>query len=115
MKIRVSIFFTLYGKPSWPKDSNVTLMSFLRLFTETVTPERKGISSGFHGKYCQIGEIHEKLSTSYFAQNWNFSFRNYLLKYEPRIKDLISLMILILFGLQIKAGKIKLKKNKLNF
>ena len=48
-------------------------------------------------------------------QNWNFSFRNYLLKYEPRIKDLISLMILILFGLPIKAGKIKLKKNKLNF
>ena len=28
--------------PAWrPKDTNYTLMSFLRLFTETVTPERK--------------------------------------------------------------------------
>ena len=28
--------------PAWrPKDTNVTLMPFLRLFTETITPERK--------------------------------------------------------------------------
>ena len=28
--------------PAWrPRDANVTLMSFPRLFTETITPERK--------------------------------------------------------------------------
>ena len=29
--------------PAWrTKDANVTLISFLRLFTEKITPERKG-------------------------------------------------------------------------
>ena len=29
--------------PAWrPKDANVPLISFLRLFTETITSERKG-------------------------------------------------------------------------
>ena len=41
--------------PGWrSKDANVTLMSFPRLFTETITPERKkNFFSKFHDKYCQ--------------------------------------------------------------
>ena len=38
----------------------------------------------------KVDEIREELSTSHFGrnhQNWNLSFRNFLLKYEPRIKD----------------------------
>ena len=35
-----------------PKDTNVTLMSFLRLFSETITPERKAFFSKLHDK-CQ--------------------------------------------------------------
>ena len=40
--------------PAWrPKDTNVTLISFLRLFTETITPERKVFFSKLHGKCWQ--------------------------------------------------------------
>ena len=41
--------------PAWrPKDSNVPLMSFPCLFTETITPERKkNFYSKFHDKSCQ--------------------------------------------------------------
>ena len=40
--------------PAWrPKDTNVTLISFLRLFTETITPERKRFFSKLHDKCCQ--------------------------------------------------------------
>ena len=40
--------------PAWrPKDTNVTAMSFLRLFTETITPEREGFFSILHDKSCQ--------------------------------------------------------------
>ena len=40
--------------PAWtPKDKDVTLMSFLRLFTETVTHEINFFFSKLHGKYCQ--------------------------------------------------------------
>ena len=46
-----------------PKNTNVTSMSFLRLFTETITPERKSICSKLH----DIDEIREELSTSHFV------------------------------------------------
>ena len=40
--------------PEWKlKDTNVTLISFLRLFTETITPERKSSFPKLHDKYCQ--------------------------------------------------------------
>ena len=40
--------------PEWKlKDTNVTLISFLRLFTETITPERKSYFPKLHDKYCQ--------------------------------------------------------------
>ena len=38
----------------------------------------------------KIDEIREELSTSHFwrnHRNWNLPFHNFLLKYEPRIKD----------------------------
>ena len=39
--------------PEWkPKDTNVTLISFLRSFTETITLERKSFFSKLD-KYCQ--------------------------------------------------------------
>ena len=40
--------------PEWKlKDTNVTLISFLRLFTETITPERKSFFSELHDKYSK--------------------------------------------------------------
>ena len=36
-----------------PKDTNVALMSFLLLFIETITPQRKGFFSKLHDKCCQ--------------------------------------------------------------
>ena len=55
--------------PAWrPKDANVTLMSFPRLFTETITPERKKFFfQNFMVNVVKIDEIREELSTSYFV------------------------------------------------
>ena len=40
--------------PEWKlKDKNFTLISFFRLVTETITPERKSFFSKLHDKYCQ--------------------------------------------------------------
>ena len=40
--------------PAWrPEDKNVTLMSFLRLFTETITPKRKVFFPKLHDKCYQ--------------------------------------------------------------
>ena len=54
-KKRVSIFFTFYFKPSCrrPKDTNVTLMYFIRLFNKKITPERRSFFYKLHEKYCQ--------------------------------------------------------------
>ena len=54
--------------PAWrPKDTNVTLISFLRLFTETITPERKVFFQNYMANVGKIDEIREELSTSHFA------------------------------------------------
>ena len=55
---------------------SVPLISFLRLFTETIAPERKS------GK---IDEIREELWRNH--QNRTFSRRNVLLRYDPCIKN----------------------------
>ena len=49
-----SVYSTV-NLPAWrPKDVNVTLMCFLRLFTETITLERKkNFFKKFHDKCCQ--------------------------------------------------------------
>ena len=40
--------------PEWKlKVTNFTLISFLRLFTKTITPERKSFFSKLRDKYCQ--------------------------------------------------------------
>ena len=36
-----------------PKETNITLMSFLHLFTETIIPKRKSFFSKLHDKCCQ--------------------------------------------------------------
>ena len=55
--------------PAWkPKDTNVNLMFFLRLFTETITPERKSFFlQNYITNNVKINEIREKLSTSHFV------------------------------------------------
>ena len=95
--------------PAWrPKDTNVTLVSFLRLFTETSTPERKSFFQNFRHLlpdnyfpkdffFQNLCQILSKLTKSVRNclhpilwrnhQNWNLSFRNFLLKYETRIND----------------------------
>ena len=78
--------------PVWrPKDKNVTLMSLLRLFTETITPKRK-VFSKINDK-TMLSKLKKSLrNCQHFIlwrnhQNWNLPFRNFLWKYEPRIKD----------------------------
>ena len=40
--------------PEWkPRDTNDTLMSFLRLCTEIITPQRKSFFKKLHEKCCQ--------------------------------------------------------------
>ena len=40
--------------PEWRlEDTDVTLISFLRLFTETITPERKSFFSKLNDECCQ--------------------------------------------------------------
>ena len=54
--------------PAWrPKDANVTLMYFPRVFTETITPERKNFFQNFMINVFKIDEIRKELSTSYFV------------------------------------------------
>ena len=57
-------------------------MSFLRLFTQTITHEKKGFFQNY-----KVDEIRDEMSTSNFVtyqQNWNLSFRNFLSKYESQ-------------------------------
>ena len=45
---------SIVNLPAWkPKDTNYTFMSFLCLFTETITPERKFFFSKLHEKFRQ--------------------------------------------------------------
>ena len=58
---------TTENLPVWrPKETNVTLMSFLRLCTETITPERESFFSKLT-RVVKINEIHEEFSTSHFV------------------------------------------------
>ena len=72
-----------------PNNTNVTLMSFLRPFTETITFKRKV----FFKNYTMLSKLTKSVRKCQHPilwrnhQNWNLSFRNFLLKYEPRIKD----------------------------
>ena len=50
-----------------PKDTNITIMSFLRLFTETIILERKFLFQNYMRNIVKIDEIHEELSTSHFV------------------------------------------------
>ena len=52
MKIPYSVYSTVNLLAWRPKDTNVTLMSFFRLFTETITPE-KIFFSKLPDKCCQ--------------------------------------------------------------
>ena len=68
------------------KDKNVTLMSFLRIFTETIAAVRE------HFFFKITWQTLSKLTKS--GRNWQhpilwrkLPFRNFLLKYEPLIKD----------------------------
>ena len=54
--------------PAWGlKDTNVTLMFFLHLFTETVTPERKVFFHSYMTNVVKIDKIQEELSTPHFV------------------------------------------------
>ena len=77
-----------------PKDTNVTLMSFLRLFTEAINPDRKVLSQNYIANVDNCSQMLTKSMRSCQHptlwrnhQNWNLSFHNFLLKYEHRIED----------------------------
>ena len=54
--------------PAWrQKDTNVTLMSFLHLFTETITPERKSFFQYSMTNVVKVDEMREELSTYHFV------------------------------------------------
>ena len=42
-------------------DANVTLVNFLRLFTETITPERKSFFQNYMASIVKIDKIREEL------------------------------------------------------
>ena len=55
--------------PAWrPEDAIVTLMSFLRLFTEKINFERNVFFQNYMTNVAKIDEIREKLSTSHFVK-----------------------------------------------
>ena len=60
------------------------LISFLHLFTETITPERK-LFFNYMTNIVKIDKIREELCRNH--QNQNFPLRNFLLRYEPCIKN----------------------------
>ena len=74
-----------------PRDTNVILMSFFRLFTETINPERNFFF--FKMTWQMLLKLTKSVRNCQHPilrrnhQNWNWSFRNFLVKYEPRIKD----------------------------
>ena len=49
------------------KDENVTLMFFLLLFTETITPKRKDFFQNYMTNIVKIDQIRKELSTSHFV------------------------------------------------
>ena len=68
------------------KDTKVSLISFLCLFTETITPERKSFFfQNYMTNIVKIDEICEELWRHH--QNGNFTFLNFFLRYEACIKD----------------------------
>ena len=74
-----------------PRDTNVTLMSFFRLFTDTINPKRKIFF--FKMTWQMLLKLTKSVRNCQHPilrrnhQNWNLSFRNFLVKYEPRIND----------------------------
>ena len=65
------LLYSLYSTvnlPAWnPRETNITLMSFLRLFTETITPEKKFFFQNYMANVVKIDKICQKLSTSHFV------------------------------------------------
>ena len=54
--------------PAWrPKNANVTFMSSLPLFTETITPERKSLLQNHMTNVVKTDKIREELSTFHFV------------------------------------------------
>ena len=52
--MKIACVHSSVNLPAWStKDTDATFMSFLHLFTETVTPERKSFLSKSHDKCCQ--------------------------------------------------------------
>ena len=67
--------------PEWRlNDADVTLISFLRLFTEAITPE-KAFFQNWMTNVVKTDETCEEFWRN--QQNRNFSFRDFLLRYEP--------------------------------
>ena len=62
-----SVPSTVNLSPRKPKDTNVTLMSFLRLFTETITRERTVFFQNQMKNVVKIDEIREELSAAHFV------------------------------------------------
>ena len=94
--------------PAWrPKDRNVALMSFLRLFTETITPQRKSFFSKLHDKYCQnwqnswrivnttFSDVITKIGTFLFVTSvWNMNLisviRNFIIRNKKELLKELS-------------------------
>ena len=88
----VSIFCTFYCKPYCMEAERhkCYFMSFLRLVTETITPKRIFF---FKITRQMLSKLTKSMRNCQHPilwgndQNWNLSFRNFLLKYETPIKD----------------------------
>ena len=63
-----SVFpYSLHSTVNLPAgDRYVTIMYFIHLFNETITPERRSFFTNYMKNIAKIGEIREELSTSHF-------------------------------------------------
>ena len=67
--MKIAFFHILfYCKPSSRKlkDTKVTLMYFVRLFNETITPKEEAFFTNYMSNIAKIDEIREELSTFHF-------------------------------------------------
>ena len=62
-----SVHFTVNITAWRMENPTVTLVSFLRLFTEAITPKRKDFFQNYMAKFVKIEEIREKIATSHIA------------------------------------------------
>ena len=97
--------------PAWRlKETNITLMPFLRLFADTITPERKGLFSKLFHKCCQswrhpwgtinipFCDVITQIGTCFFVTScWNINLVSMIRNSTRRSKKHIQIYFIFMF------------------